>query len=56
MRAGIRRRERRGMGRSTIAEFVSDRRTLDLLRRYGVDYAQGFHIARPQPLTEVELS
>jgi diguanylate cyclase (GGDEF)-like protein/PAS domain S-box-containing protein len=34
----------RGLGKQTIAEFVSDDETIRLLRAYGVDYAQGFHI------------
>ena len=33
----------------TVAEGVEDGRTLDLLREMGVDFAQGYHIARPQP-------
>ncbi len=37
----------RGLGKKTIAEFVTDARTADLLRTYGVDYAQGFHVGRP---------
>jgi EAL domain-containing protein (putative c-di-GMP-specific phosphodiesterase class I) len=39
----------REMGQQTIAEFVGDRETLELLREYGVDYAQGFEIGRPGP-------
>jgi EAL domain-containing protein (putative c-di-GMP-specific phosphodiesterase class I) len=39
----------REMGQRTIAEFVGDRETLELLREYGVDYAQGFEIGRPVP-------
>ncbi len=39
----------RGMGTRTIAEYVTDRATLELLRSYGVDYAQGFEIGRPHP-------
>jgi EAL domain-containing protein (putative c-di-GMP-specific phosphodiesterase class I) len=39
----------RGMGRQTIAEFVGDELTLSMLRSYGVDYAQGFEVGRPQP-------
>jgi EAL domain-containing protein (putative c-di-GMP-specific phosphodiesterase class I) len=39
----------RAMGQQTIAEFVGDRRTLELLRELGVDYAQGFHVGRPAP-------
>jgi diguanylate cyclase (GGDEF)-like protein/PAS domain S-box-containing protein len=40
----------RGLGKRTIAEFVEDGETLELLREMGVDFAQGFHIARPAPL------
>jgi EAL domain-containing protein (putative c-di-GMP-specific phosphodiesterase class I) len=43
----------RGMGRETIAEFVGDQDTVELLRELGVDYAQGFHIGRPAPLLAV---
>jgi diguanylate cyclase (GGDEF)-like protein len=45
----------RGLGKGTIAEFVGDQETQDLLKRYGVDYAQGFHVAKPQPLELVDL-
>ena len=38
----------RGMGRCTIAEFVGDAQTIRLLREFGVDYAQGFELGRPQ--------
>jgi EAL domain-containing protein (putative c-di-GMP-specific phosphodiesterase class I) len=44
----------RGMGRGTVAEFVGDQSTLELLRELGIDYAQGFHIGRPAPL-EVQV-
>jgi len=40
----------RALGKKTIAEFVEDAATLALLRRYGVDYAQGLHIGGPAPL------
>jgi EAL domain-containing protein (putative c-di-GMP-specific phosphodiesterase class I) len=40
----------RGTGRQTIAEYVGDEATLELLRELGVDYAQGFHVGRPGPL------
>jgi diguanylate cyclase (GGDEF)-like protein/PAS domain S-box-containing protein len=39
----------KGLGRKTIAEFVENKDILTLLRQYGVDYAQGYHIGRPQP-------
>jgi len=38
-----------GMGMRTVAEFVGDGATVDLLRTLGVDYAQGFHVGRPRP-------
>jgi len=46
----------RGLGKRTIAEFVGDQETQDLLARYGVDYAQGFHVAKPQPLELLDLN
>ncbi|HTQ79613.1 MAG TPA: EAL domain-containing protein [Thermoanaerobaculia bacterium] len=38
------------MGIRTIAEAVEDRSTLEALRAVGVDYAQGYWIAPPEPL------
>ncbi|TFH06551.1 MAG: EAL domain-containing protein [Candidatus Atribacteria bacterium] len=40
-------------GKQTIAEFVEDEETLDILRSIGVDCAQGFHIRRPRSLEDV---
>ena len=37
------------MGKHTIAEYVEDLDTLNMLRACGVHYAQGYGIARPQP-------
>lgn len=34
-------------GLETIAEFVEDAETVDLLKGMGIDYAQGFHLGRP---------
>ena len=42
-----------GMGKKTIAEFVSDEDTARLLHESGVDYAQGYHIGRPQAVNDV---
>ncbi len=42
----------RSLGKHTIAEGVENPETLALLREYGVNYAQGFHIAKPQSLDE----
>ena len=38
------------MGKKTIAEYVEDQQTVDLLRHIGVDYAQGYIFSRPKPL------
>lgn len=43
----------RGLGKQTIAEFVGDEETLELLRREGVDMAQGYHVGRPAPLEDL---
>jgi diguanylate cyclase (GGDEF)-like protein/PAS domain S-box-containing protein len=36
------------LGKQTIAEYVENRETLELLREIGVDYAQGNFIGRPR--------
>jgi PAS domain S-box-containing protein len=45
-----------GLGKRTIAEFVANREALELLRDYGIDYAQGFFVAESKPLAEVDLA
>jgi diguanylate cyclase (GGDEF)-like protein len=40
------------MGLKTIAEFVEDQATLEILQTMGVDYAQGYVVMKPMPLTE----
>jgi EAL domain-containing protein (putative c-di-GMP-specific phosphodiesterase class I) len=41
-----------GTGMKTIAVFVSDDETVQLLRQLGVGYAQGYAIGRPRPAGE----
>jgi diguanylate cyclase (GGDEF)-like protein len=41
-----------GLGKTTIAEFVEDEETATLLRDYGVDMAQGYHLGAPVGLDE----
>ncbi len=41
----------KGFKQLTVAEGVEDAETLQLLREYEVDFAQGFHIGRPAPIT-----
>jgi len=38
------------LGLKTVAEFVEDTATLKKLNEIGIDYAQGYAIAKPQPL------
>jgi EAL domain-containing protein (putative c-di-GMP-specific phosphodiesterase class I) len=42
----------RGLGKRTIAEFVEDEDTTKMLREYGVDMAQGYHLGRPVDAAE----
>ena len=35
------------LGKQSIAECVESEEILDSLREIGVDYVQGFHIAKP---------
>ncbi len=39
-----------GMGKKTIAEFVTDANAIRLLRDSGVDFAQGYHVGLPRPV------
>jgi diguanylate cyclase (GGDEF)-like protein/PAS domain S-box-containing protein len=43
------------MGKRTIAEAVEDQDVFEQLRRIGVDYAQGYGITAPRPLTTLEV-
>jgi EAL domain-containing protein (putative c-di-GMP-specific phosphodiesterase class I) len=40
----------RELGIRTAAEYVQDQATSELLRTYGVDFVQGYHIGRPVPV------
>ena len=46
----------KGIGIKTIAELVESDQTIARLRDFQVDYAQGFGISRPQPLTKLALA
>ena len=41
------------LGKQTIAEYVKDRPTLELVREIGVDFAQGFGISPPMLLDDL---
>ena len=40
------------LGKQTIAEYVENENILNVLKEIGVDYAQGFHSGRPEPILE----
>jgi PAS domain S-box-containing protein len=45
-----------GFGQKTVGEGVEDGATLALLSDYGVDYAQGYHLGRPDTLERAKES
>jgi len=38
------------LDKKTVAEFVENEKTLELLQEIGVTYAQGYHIGKPTPV------
>jgi diguanylate cyclase (GGDEF)-like protein/PAS domain S-box-containing protein len=43
----------KGMGKKTVAEFVTDEGMMQRLRDSGIDYAQGFHVGASRPIVEI---
>ncbi len=43
----------RGLQIHTVAEFVGDDETMEVLTELGVDYAQGYHLGRPRPVADL---
>jgi len=43
------------MGKKTIAEYVENEEVLQRLQEIGVDYAQGYQIAKPMLLDDLRL-
>lgn len=42
-----------GIGLKTIAEYVENQETLNILHSLNIDYAQGYHLGRPQKFTNI---
>jgi diguanylate cyclase (GGDEF)-like protein/PAS domain S-box-containing protein len=42
-----------GLGIKTVAEFVTDQPTMDMVRELGVDFAQGYHHGKPAPVSSL---
>jgi len=45
-----------GMGKKTVAESIENADVSRLLRESGVNYGQGYHLGRPQPVGEALLA
>jgi diguanylate cyclase (GGDEF)-like protein/PAS domain S-box-containing protein len=45
-----------GLGIKTVAEFVGDQETVDLLTEIGVDFAQGYFIGKPHPVADLRAA
>ena len=45
----------KAIGVKTIAEFVADCEIYELIKKSGVDYAQGYYIGKPNPSIEVDF-
>ena len=43
------------LDKRTIAEYVGSQEALSVLRDHGADFAQGYHLGKPQPLGPLEL-
>jgi EAL domain-containing protein (putative c-di-GMP-specific phosphodiesterase class I) len=44
------------VGYQTIAEFVLDAETLDVVREFGVHFAQGYHVGVPEPVASLQVA
>ncbi|MBI3569799.1 MAG: EAL domain-containing protein [Gammaproteobacteria bacterium] len=45
----------RSLGKQTVAEFVPDEKTVDMLKKSGVDYMQGYYVGMPAEKLPVTL-
>jgi diguanylate cyclase (GGDEF)-like protein/PAS domain S-box-containing protein len=45
-----------GLGIKTVAEFVGDQPTMDMARDLGVDFAQGYHLGKPEPVSSLRAA
>ena len=43
------------LGKMTVAEFVEDQETLDLLKEFKVEYAQGYFLGKPAPIEALDI-
>jgi len=41
------------LGKKTVAEFVENEATLKILAGIGITYAQGYHLGKPKPVSEL---
>jgi len=43
----------KALGMATVAEFVENETILNIIKELGVEYSQGYGIAKPEPLSEL---
>lgn len=43
------------LGKASVAEFVEDQETLDLLEEFKVEYAQGYFLGKPLPIESLDI-
>ena len=43
------------LGKASVAEFVEDQETLELLKEFKVEYAQGYFLGKPQPIEALDI-
>ncbi len=46
----------KALGKKTVAEFVENENILELLKEFGIDYAQGYYIGKPEFSDSLEYS
>jgi diguanylate cyclase (GGDEF)-like protein/PAS domain S-box-containing protein len=46
----------KGLGIETVAEFVGDQETMDMVRELGVDFAQGYFLGKPAPVSQLRAA
>ena len=41
------------LNKETVAEFVENEETFEILKQIGITYAQGYHLGKPQPIEQI---
>jgi len=41
------------MGKIAVAEFIEDRKILEISKELGIEYGQGYYFSKPLPIGEI---